>query len=794
MNFKQLGWIGLMLGFSVGFNSVGAEQKSPLETINELIIQGETYRQTGHLHKAEVVFSKALTASEQLSEPKAQSLTTGLLGYLYLQQHRYSKAKPLLKKALSMAEQHTWPELAGLYANYLGNYYSSQRQHLKARDYYEKSLDWALKAKNRALAVQTKLNLARLATTTDQAELTWKLLNEVSETLATITSVTDRIDLSLQTGYQVATLKKASAIDKTSHIELAYQVLSKASELAAKHSDQRSQSLSQGYLGELYESQNRLKDALVFTEQAVDIAQRIDAKELLLQWEWQRGRLLKTMGQPKLALSAYRRAVDYIQAVRQDIPVQYQQGRSSFRETLEPVYLGLADLLLQQADQLDAPEIKQILQEARQTVELIKKTELEDYFHNRCDIQTLPQVNLDNIAPKTATIYPIMLPDRLVLLVGMGNDIYHRTVPVAAIEVQKNARTLAKLLRRRRSQYRESAQQLYQWLIEPIDDLLQSRKINTLVVVPDSELRLVPFAALFNGQEYLIERYAVVTSPGLTLFDPKPIPRKGIKALLAGLSQPGPVVKSLPFSSLQVLVSSVVAQTGDEIVRGKNRDISDLLETQGQASSRFSALTPEKIQDLLNNPVILEKTQQALALPGVEKEINTLSKLFPSTPLINENFVTQRLHDEILKSPYSVVHIASHGFFGHSSEQSFIMAYDQILKMDQLEKLLHSEKFGDSPIELLTLSACQTAEGDDRSPLGLSGMALKAKVRSVLGSLWPVSDEATAKLMEVFYQNLNSADLTKAQALQQAQIELLRDRKRSHPFFWSPFILIGNWL
>lgn len=122
------------------------------------------------------------------------------------------------------------------------------------------------------------------------------------------------------------------------------------------------------------------------------------------------------------------------------------------------------------------------------------------------------------------------------------------------------------------------------------------------------------------------------------------------------------------------------------------------------------------------------------------------------------------------------------------------MTYDQLVTVDQLENLLMSEEFGDTPIELLTLSACQTAEGDDRAPLGLSGVALKAKVRSVLGSLWSVSDEATVQLMENFYMRLNSPNLSKAQALQQAQIVLLKDRKRSHPYYWSPFILIGNWL
>jgi len=793
MNFKKAGWICLILGALLGFNPAGAEPKVTRETINTLVLQGETYRQTGHLREAEAVFSRALSAAKQLSEPRALTLTTGLLGYLYLQQHRYPRAKLLLEQAVKMAESHPWPGLAALHANFLGNYYANQRIIDVARGYYKNSLDWALQAQDQALVVQAKLNLARLANTEDDTERFWRLLKDVEAALAMVVSDTDRMRFSLQMGYQALTLQPSNRLDQTARIELAYQALTTAFSLAVQHSDQRTQSLSQGYLGQLYESQDRFADALIFTDRAIDIAQRIDAKELLLQWEWQRGRLLKALEQPKPALAAYRRAVDYIQAIRQDIPVDYHQGRSSFRDTLEPVYLGLADLLLQQGDRGDVVEMGQILKEARQTVELIKKTELEDYFNNRCAIQTLPEINLEGIAPKTATIYPIMLPDRLELLVGIGADIYHRTVPIAATQVREKARSIAKRLRRRLSA-KEQARQLYTWLITPIEDLLKSHEILTLVVIPDGELRLVPFAALFDGEKYLIEHYAVVISPGLTLLDPKPIPRKGARTLLAGLSQPGPVVRTLPTPRLEVLVSAIVAQAGNRSVSENTRDIGDLLLTRSQAGSPLTTLTPEQIQKLLNDPVILKKSQQALALPGVEKEINTLSELLPSTNILNENFIKKRLTDEILKSPYRIVHIASHGVFGHSSEQSFIMTYDQIITMDQLEYLLLSEKFGNSPIELLTLSACQTAEGDDRSPLGLSGVALKANVRSVLGSLWPVSDEATVQLMEAFYQRLNSPDLSKAQALQQAQITLLRDRKRAHPFFWSPFILIGNWL
>ena len=138
--------------------------------------------------------------------------------------------------------------------------------------------------------------------------------------------------------------------------------------------------------------------------------------------------------------------------------------------------------------------------------------------------------------------------------------------------------------------------------------------------------------------------------------------------------------------------------------------------------------------------------------------------------------------------------IASHGVFGSNAENSFLMSYDDLLHIDDLEMLLKSDKFEKEPIELLTLSACQTAEGDDRAPLGFAGVALKSHARSAMGTLWPISDEAAFNLMTHFYRNLTEKKMTKVKALQQAQLVLLKETDMKNPFYWSPFILVGNWL
>jgi CHAT domain-containing protein len=185
--------------------------------------------------------------------------------------------------------------------------------------------------------------------------------------------------------------------------------------------------------------------------------------------------------------------------------------------------------------------------------------------------------------------------------------------------------------------------------------------------------------------------------------------------------------------------------------------------------------------------------QDRLALPGVKEEIEGLVKETRGDYLLDSTFTVDRFRKQVSTGEYQFVHIASHAMFSSRAQASFVMAYDDLLTMDELQTLLRSEQVRANPIELLSLSACQTAEGDDRAPLGIAGAALRAQARSALGSLWPVDDQATQRLMLRFYDLLSDATLTKAKALQRAQLELLEQKSYAHPFYWAPFILVGSW-
>ncbi|HEY9703674.1 MAG TPA: CHAT domain-containing protein [Allocoleopsis sp.] len=182
------------------------------------------------------------------------------------------------------------------------------------------------------------------------------------------------------------------------------------------------------------------------------------------------------------------------------------------------------------------------------------------------------------------------------------------------------------------------------------------------------------------------------------------------------------------------------------------------------------------------------------SLPYVKDEVKNLANNFQNQNFVDEQFTKEKLQEVINKIPFPVVHLATHGKFSSNPEQTYILTWNEKLKINELEQLIKGrEKNQIAPIELLVLSACQTASGDKRAALGLAGLAVKSGVRSTVASLWSVDDEATSKLIFEFYQQL-SKGINKAAALKQAQMKLINDPKHNHPVYWSAFVLVGNWL
>ena len=181
-------------------------------------------------------------------------------------------------------------------------------------------------------------------------------------------------------------------------------------------------------------------------------------------------------------------------------------------------------------------------------------------------------------------------------------------------------------------------------------------------------------------------------------------------------------------------------------------------------------------------------------LPHVAEEIEAIYRFQRGTSLLDQDFRVPTLEEELRKNHFNVLHIASHGKFGDDPKESFLLSFDAKVTMDRLSDCVALSRFRDQPLELLVLSACETAAGDERAALGLAGVAVKAGARSALATLWHVNDPVSSELIGEFYRELGKTAVTRASALQKAQLKILEDRRYEHPGYWSAFLLINNWL
>lgn len=735
--------------------------------IESAIREAEAQRLLGHLDEAETTLHHA--REQARDHPVLHALATQALGQVLLQGGQVKDAEPLLNAAWQAAQTLERPMLTALTANSLGQMHAYQGQREEALGDWTQALTLASELDDPGLQASAHINLASLSGGA-QAMRGLRTAHQLARQVAP--GEQTRLLLYIaEHGMRHA----AGA----GGLVLAAQALDEAAELATQHGLVRLHSQALGLEAQLAEGQGRWQASRTLAEQALLVAP-MDADDLRYQWNWQLARALLAQGQQHQAVDAYRRAITHLERVRQDIPLEYAAGRSSFRETFAPLYLGFTDLLLRQAARLDpdSSQHQSLLREARDVVEQLRLDELRDYFNDPCvatrdeDIQPLP--------PRTAVLYPVILDDRLEILIGIDERLYRRSTPVDREQFSTTTTTLALKLRYEQP-IEPEAQQLSTWLITPIESLLDTHQIETIVSIPDGALRMIPLAVLPLEGKALVERYAFATVPGLKLLQPVAFSTRRPNSLLAGLAQPGPVVNDLPGWWVDAMlkqyrqISTGTADSRGASVTVRGADARD--DTAQASSSRRGA-----------------DAVRALALPGVAVEIEQLQQRLSGLVLRDEQFLLERFVEEVSQEPYQIVHIASHGLFQGPPEDNFVVTYDHRLDMKTLAETLKPRSLSTRPVELLVLSACQTAEGDDRTPLGLSGVALQSGAHSALGSLWPVSDAATQLLMRHFYEALDTPGVGRGEALRRAQVTLLADERFHRPSDWAPFILVGSWL
>ena len=644
------------------------------------------------------------------------------LGNTYQQLGELEKSQEVLQQSLYVAQRLKLPEEIALIELSLGNTTRSLNNDgiQIPINHYQNAAKFA---SNPLTKIQAQINQLNLLVEKGKSTEAKALIPIIQSQLASLPEN--------QTGiYARINFARTVLKTKINNFQDIARILATSVQQAKTIGDKRAESYALGSLGELYEQDNQLQEARDLTQKAASIAQKNKASDIAYLWEWQLGRLLKAQGNIPAAISAYDSAIASLQLLRTDLTAVNREVQFNFRDSVEPIYRQSVELLLQQKG-----EAKPDLDKVRQRIEALQLAELDNYFREAClnnQFVVLDKV-VDNDNPDTAIFYPIILDNRLEIVLKLPKkQLIHKTNVVNSEELEQLLEQMRGYIVEpdRNKKFEQVSLRLYELLIKPVETELKNSQVKTLVFIPDGSLRNIPMSALYDGQEYLVQKYAIAISPGLQLFTPKSLTRQKLNALAGGLS---------------------------EIPQGENKNFAPL--------------------------------------PNVNQELKSIQESGVSTvTLYNNRFTSDILEEKINERPFQVVHLATHGQFSSNPNETFILASNKRIKVGELDNLLKSRvQKRTEPIELLVLSACETATGDNRAALGLAGVALSAGARSTLASLWQIGDDSTAYFIDQFYRQL-MAGKTTAEALREAQLKLFKTPQYNRPMYWAPYVLVGNWL
>jgi CHAT domain-containing protein len=392
-------------------------------------------------------------------------------------------------------------------------------------------------------------------------------------------------------------------------------------------------------------------------------------------------------------------------------------------------WAGLPYLILADIETRDGSA--ESLKQAQRAIESYKAWELDDFFQDDCvNLARETATDLSSSVPEsTAVLYVISLPDRVEILVGTSRGVRKWTSQVPSEKLSAQVRLLRYQLEFERG-----------------------------------------FPSYLPTAEYLHE---ALISPCIDY-----LRKNRIRHLV--------FVPEGPLASIPIAVLRDPAN---------NRF---LLEDFSLSISPGLTLLPNESTSPVEQDVLLagvsDGVQGFVPLPGVGPELERISAIRGSKKtLLNGAFTKEALARSLIEQQATTIHLASHAEFSSDPDETFLLTHDGRLTMNDLERLIRPRKFKGKPVDLLCLSACRTAAGDDRAALGLAGAAIKSGARSVVASLWYVDDAASSTLMVGFHRNLASGKMTKADALRKAQLDMIRADPYIHPYIWAPFILIGDW-
>ena len=746
-------------------------------------ILGSIYDSLGDYQKAIDFFQQSLAIAREIGSRQGEANALGNLGIAYYNLGEYQRAIDFLQQTLAIAREIGDRQGEAYSLNNLGIAYRILGEYQRAIDFHQQSLAIAREIGSRQGEADALGNLG----------IAYRILGEYQRAI-------DSLQQTLAIAREIG--DRQGEADALGNLGIAYRILGEYQRaidslqqtlaIAREIGDRQGEAYSLNNLGTAWENQKHPEIAAIFYKSSINVyeAIRSDITELerslqtsyinsvehpyrsLIDLFLKQGRILEA--QQVLELLK-------VEELREFTRATYSNGQLQYDPIEQPVAEAHGTLINLGAKIADCdPNCDQTLYDQQIILEgafdeTVKTFEAniranrttDDVFYNPASLAS-DALDIVNAQAGTVLIYPVVLEDTLWLLwTATGGVVGSVEVPEAnQEEISRTVVRFRELLTQRDAQslieLKQVGQQLYSWLIEPLSTELDQNNIQHLVFAQDRATRYLPMAALYDGEQFLLENYTIST-----------------------------------------VLSAALTDTTDRLGAVESANILGL--GLDQAKEGFGVL-----------PNVREELQSVIREGDADS-----AGIYPGDIFMNEDFTFATLSEQVRR--HRILHIATHGeFVPNIKDASYLVdGNGQRLTIDQIGSL--DTQFNN--LHLVVLSACQTALGgeslDGTEIAGVSSYFLgKNKAEAVLATLWRVDDAGTSLLMQRFYEFMATGALTKAEALRQAQLSLLNGEATlenrfetlgidrgglvsdigssssaatlDHPYYWAPFILIGN--
>ncbi|MEO1131816.1 MAG: CHAT domain-containing protein, partial [Cyanobacteria bacterium J06639_1] len=649
------------------------------------------------------------------------------------------EAKRVLTLSLALAESAASTTDRSRILTSLGNVERASRNPEAAREYYQQAIAIAPTPSVRIQAQLDRLDLALTAATDPDLDTLWRDIRSQLDELPRSRAAADA---------RIHWLSAMTQLRSAGRVDLPWAEMAgvgtEAVDIARDLRDPRTESYALGTLGTLYERAGYERAGYERTGYErtgqLDDARALTERALLMAqsisatdiaYQWQ--------WQLGRILKARDRYDDALAAysVAYDTLQSLRRDLVAVNPDVQFTFRDRVEPVYREYVDLllqDRPETSpgaSEFQRAREAIEALQLAELDNFFRSAClDAQVVALDTVDRVG--TAVLYPIILGDRVEVILSLPEEpLQHFVTRIPQAEVD---RTLLQLRRELAKPYTSP-----------------------------------------SGKQLGQQAYDWLIRQALPALD-----RANIDTLAFVLDG---TLRDVPMAALHDGDRYLIERFAVAIAPGLQ-----LVAPRSLAPQQLQALTAG----------LTQSRHGFSPLRYVSSELERIDSTIASRTLLDESFTSDTLSEQIAELPYPIIHLATHGQFSSNADDTFVLAWDKPIQVEDFDTLLRRRDAPDAAvaeaIELLVLSACDTAAGDDRATLGLAGLALRAGARSTLASLWALDDESGAQLMGQFYRELAQSGTSKAEALRRAQLTLLADPDYRHPAHWSPFILVGNWL